>query len=484
MNYASVFRLLALITLFVSGLMLFPLGIAIALKEGEATWAFIITLFLMLLASLSIIIATEQKHKKIYISSKDSYLFVSLTWVTISIFGALPFIFSGTIPSFSSAFFEIMSGFSTTGATLMDNIESSPKSILFWRNMSNWLGGMGIVVLFVALLPAFGVRATALVGAESVGPTKDKLTPQIQLTALALWSIYVGLSIIETVLLLLGRLSLFDAITVTFGTMGAAGFAPKNSSIAAFPSSYVQWVIIIFMFFAGTNFALYFKILQRKVKKVTHDGEFRAYFFIVIVASLLITFNLLLKTKMPFPLALRDAFFQVVSFITTTGFTNTNYTLWPIFSQSVLFALCFIGGCAGSAGGGIKVIRIVAIAKLGGASIKKRLHPTAITNIRIGDDTFDNNTLMSISGFVGLYIITAITGTIIISWTNFNFDVCYSSVLLTLGNIGIGFGGIGTEFTFSIYPTWALWVFSFLMLAGRLELFTVYSLFTRTFWRK
>ncbi len=484
MNYSSVFRLLAFITLFVAALMSVPMSIAIAQEEYVSFWAFLITISAMMLVALSIVIATQERHKRIYISAKDSYLFVTLTWITISFFGCLPFIFSGTIPSFSSAFFEIMSGFSTTGATLLDDIEAAPKSILFWRNMTNWLGGMGIVVLFIAVLPAFGVKGTALVGAESVGPTKDKLTPQIQYTALALWLIYIGLSILETILLLFGGLSVFDAVTITFGTMGAAGYAPKNASIGAYPSAFVQWVVIVFMFLAGVNFALYFKAIQGKIKKVFRDGELRIYTCIVLTASLLIAFDLIFSSKIKASVAVRDAFFQVISFITTTGFTTTNYSLWPVFSQAVLFALCFIGGCAGSAGGGIKVIRVAVVAKLGGRSIKKRLHPTSVSNITIGDDSFDQDTLLSISGFVGLYLITMILGTILISLTNNPFDVCYSSVILTLGNIGVGFGGIGTNFTFSIYPDWALWVFSFLMLVGRLELFTVYALFTRSFWRK
>ncbi len=484
MNIPSVLRLLAFIIFVVALLMAIPALLAVIYGEMTSFWSFIITISLMIFLGLVIIVATQARHKRINITQKDSYITVTVTWLLISAFGALPLYLSRTLPNYSMSFFEIMSGFTTTGATTINDIEAQDLSILFWRNMTNWLGGMGIVVLFVAVLPALGVRGTALVGAESVGPTKDKLTPQIQRTAMALWLIYLGLSILEVIFLLFGGLSLYDAVTVTFGTMGAAGFAPKNASIAAFNSPYVEWVCIIFMFFAGTNFALYFKILQRKFKRFIHDGEFRIYLSVILIASLLVSINLFLSGVFTLSSSIRNAFFQVVSFITTTGFTSTNYSTWPFFSQSILLLLCFVGGCAGSAGGGIKVIRIAVMAKVGGNSIKTRLHQNAATNIKIGDDIITNETASSIAGFVGLYLITVFVSTVIISLTNYDLILCLSSVLLTIGNIGIGFGSIGTTQTFSIYPSWALWIFSFLMMVGRLELFTVYSLFTRSLWRK
>ena len=484
MNYYSVFRLLAFIILFVAGLMFIPLFIAIHYHETTAIWSFVVTLAIMLLFSLSIIIATQRKHKTIKISVKASYLFVTLTWVLMSLFGALPLWFANTMRSFASCYFEIMSGFTTTGATAMNNIEIAPMSILFWRNMTNWLGGMGIVVLFVAILPAFGVRGSALVGAESVGPTKDKLTPQIQHTAIALWGIYFGLTVLEVIFLLFGGLSLFDAVTVTFGTMGAAGFAPKNASIAAFNSAYVEWVCIIFMFLAGANFALYFRVLQGKYKRLFQDGEFRIYSAIVAISTGLITLNLCFSGVGGFFYSLRQAAFQVVSYITTTGFTSTNYTLWPVFSQFILFTLCFVGGCAGSAGGGMKVIRIAVMAKLGKTSITKRIHNNAVTNIKIGNDNVPQDVVYSIAGFVGMYITTMLLGTVVVSLAGKDMITSLSSTILCLGNIGIGFGTIGTTETFAIYPDWTLWVFSFLMMVGRLELFTVYSLFTKNFWKK
>ncbi|MBQ0072493.1 MAG: TrkH family potassium uptake protein, partial [Spirochaetales bacterium] len=311
MNINSVARLLAFILLFVALLMGLPTGLSFYYGETGAQTAFIITLALMVVSSLITIVITGRKHQELKIGPKESYLFVTLTWVLISAFGALPLLLDRVFPSFSAAYFEIMSGFTTTGATALNEIESVHKSILFWRNMTNWLGGMGIVVLFVAVLPAFGVKGTALVGAESVGPTKDKLTPQIQQTAIVLWSIYFGLSVLETGILLLTGLDLFNAVTVTFGTMGAAGFTPTNLSIASYHSSTVEWICIVFMFLSGANFALYFRILKGQIKRVVHDGELRLYFYIVLTASLSIALNLFLQAGLAASESLRRAFFQV-----------------------------------------------------------------------------------------------------------------------------------------------------------------------------
>ncbi len=483
MNPKSVLKLLSHISLFIGILILIPTCIAAAHGETEALKAFLFTELLITVFS-GLILAATRKEKIVKFSIKDSYLFVTFTWIIATVFGALPLYLTGMTKNYSAAFFEIMSGFTTTGATCLVDIESNPISLLFWRNMTNWLGGMGIVVLFVALLPACGVKGTALVGAESVGPTKDKLTPQIQGTAIALWGIYLAITILQILLLLAGGLNWFDATTVTFGTLGAAGFAPKNASIAAYNSPYVEWVCIIFMFLAGVNFALYFKLLQKKFKRVFRDGELKLYTQLVIIFSLLITVNLWRTGIADFFDSLRLAAFQVVSFITTTGFSTTNYAEWPMFSQMLLFTLMFVGGCAGSAGGGIKVVRIKAMMKMASSALTKRIHPNAVTTIRVGDDMISTDTAISISGFIGVYLATALIGTIVISLSGKDFLTCFTGTLLCLGNIGIGIGTIGTTLTFDQFSAPYMWVFSFLMLVGRLELFTVYSLFTRRFWAR
>lgn len=482
MNIKSTFKLLSYIIIFVAIIMLIPTAIAYHYGEHNSAKAFLFSIALMLVFSLTGLIATS-KEEKIEISAKSSYLFVTLTWLLISIFGSLPLYLSKSMPSFSLCFFEIMSGFTTTGATAIDDIEALDKSILFWRGMTNWLGGMGIVVLFIAVLPAFGVKGTALVGAESAGPTKDKLTPQIRYTALFLWGIYFALSVLQVILLLLGRLSLFDAITVTFGTMGAAGFTPKNASILGYDSAYVEWICIIFMFLSGINFALFVRIIRGSAKRALKDGELRAYTSITITVALLIAINLFAKGLYSLGTSLRLGLFETISFITTTGFTNTNYENWPIFSQALLFLLYFIGGCAGSAAGGIKVIRIVTLFKIGSNAMKMRLHPKAITNIKIGEETVTTPTALSIAGFIFFYFMSALVATCLLTLSDKSLIVCFSAALMALGNVGLGFGGLGTSFTFSVFSAPELWLLSFLMLVGRLELFTVYSLFTRSFWK-
>ena len=273
MNVKSVIRLLSFILLFIAIIMVVPLILAVVYNEDLAFSSFLKTIILMTATSLIGVFATSWGNREIKIGPKESYLFVTLAWVLFSLFGALPLFFSSILPSYAGCYFEIMSGFTTTGATALNNIEAVDKSLLFWRNMTNWLGGMGVVVLFVAILPAFGVKGTALVGAESVGPTKDKLTPHIRHTAMALWSIYFFLSVLETVLLMVFGLNLYNAVTVTFGTMGAAGFTPTNLSIASFNSPAIEWICIIFMFLSGANFALYFKMLKGQTKKALKDGD-------------------------------------------------------------------------------------------------------------------------------------------------------------------------------------------------------------------
>ncbi len=482
MNPKTVIKLLSYVMLVMALFMVIPLLIAHFNGEEEAYMAFLTTECLLLFSAILILLYLRGEDAAKELSIKDSYVFVTLTWLTVTFFGSIPYYMTEATMSFAESFFETMSGFTTTGATAIPNINEKPESILFWRNMTNWIGGMGIIVLFVALLPAVGVRGTALVGAETVGPTKDKLTPQIQSTAMALWLIYLALTVAQTILLLLGGLSIFDASAVAFGTIAAAGFAPREGSIAAYSSHYVEWVCTIFMFLSGTNFALFFKLFQGKFKRVAHDGEFRLYIKLILVFSILVSINLYTNSVAGIMDSIRLGFFHVISFITTTGFASANYSSWPMFSQIVLFVLLFIGGCAGSAGGGIKVIRVKVLYQMGTNATLKRIHPNAVTNVKVGDSIISEETCSSIAGFIGLYLVTIFIGTLVISLSGRDFLTCFTGVLLTLGNNGVGIGTLGTTECFDQFSSFYLWAFSFLMLAGRLELFTVYSLFTRRFW--
>lgn len=483
-NWKQNFRLLAFIQLILGFFMLFPTLIAFFLKEEAALQGFLLAYVVMAVFCLLVIIFTKGQNKRT-LSSRDGYLFVTLTWIIATAITALPLVRSGSSPDYSTAFFEIMSGFTTTGATTLPQIESLPKSILFWRSETNWLGGMGIVVLFVALLPALGVSGSLLVGAESVGPTKDKLTPKIKNTATILWSIYVLFSLVQTVLLLLGGLSLYDAITVTFSTMSAAGFSVRNTSIASYASPFVDAVVTLFMILAGANFALYYKSFTGKIKSVWKDGELRAYLGIWLTVSLLSALALSFsKTYTSFWQSFRFSSFQSASIMTTTGFSTANYVTWPAFSQMLLLLLFFVGGSAGSAGGGIKVVRVATLFKMAKANIRLRIHPKGIFQVRLGQTTIRSEVQLAIATFVGIYLATGVFGSVLISLSGADMLTSFSASFLCLGNIGIGFGSVGPTGNFAFFPPAIKWVCSFLMLVGRLELFTVYALFSKAFWSR
>ncbi len=483
MNLKSDFKLLAYLMIFIGGIMLIPLAMSFYFDESSASKAFIETeLLIALFAGLTILITHKSKIRDI--TTKDSYIFVTLTWIVATLFGCLPLYFTGTTVGFSESFFEIMSGFTTTGASAIPTVTDHPRSVIFWRCLTNWLGGMGIVVLFVAVFPKFGVKGTALFGAESVGPTKDKLTPSIRGTAKSLWLIYLGISAVEVILLYIGGLTFYDSLTLMFGTMGAAGFTASNQSVMSYQSAYVEWICIIFMFIAGGNFALYYKLLKRKFRRVARDGELRLYFAIVLISGLLAGLNLFFKGFFSFSDSIRHAFFQIVSVITTTGFYSTDFNYWPMFAQMLMFLMMFIGGCAGSTGGGLKVIRVRVMFKLGTNAMIRRSHPNAVTNVRIGDDTYDENTCLSIAGFVGFYLMTALIGTVLISLSDMDFITCLTSVLQAIGNIGFSLGGMGVRTSFHDFAAPYQWILSVLMLLGRLELFTAFSLLTKKFWTK
>ncbi|MGE4583449.1 MAG: TrkH family potassium uptake protein [Sphaerochaeta sp.] len=484
LNWRLDLRLLAYIELFLGFLMGVPTFLAFHYHEQQAIHGFLVT-YLAIAVFCSLIVIVSGKPKENIMLSRDGYLVVTLTWVIATAFSAIPLVASGAYVDYSSAYFEIMSGFTTTGATVLTEIESLPKSILFWRSQTNWLGGMGIVVLFVALLPALGVSGTLLVGAESVGPTKDKLTPKIKNTALILWSIYIAFSVLETVFLLIGNLSLYDAVTVTFSTMAAAGFCVKNSSIGTFSSAYVDVVVTVFMLISGANFALYYKALSGKLSSVLKDGELRSYLGIwafVALASALYLYTS--QTYASFGQAFRYSAFQTASILTTTGFATTDYLLWPAFPQVLLLLLFFIGGCAGSAGGGVKVVRIVTLFKMGRAHVKQRIHPRGIFQVRVGESTVRPDLMSAIATFFGVYIFTGVIGTVLISLSGSDPLTSFAASFLCLGNIGIGFGNVGPTGNFAAFPSAIKWVCSFLMLVGRLELFTVYVLFSKQFWKR
>jgi len=483
MNIKNVSKVIAILQLIIAAFMTTPIIVAFIYGEYEYIHSFIIPIAIMSGLSYYILKKLENEKKK-SLSMRDGFLLVSSSWVSASFFGALPFYISRKIPSFSDAYFETMSGFTTTGASILTSIESLPYSLLFWRSLTHWLGGMGIVVLTVAILPLLGIGGLQLIKAEAPGPSVDKITPRIGETAKILWFIYLGLTLLETVLLLLGGMNLFDALTHTFGTLATGGFSPKNTSAGYFNSAYIDAVITVFMILAGVNFTLHFRALTGKFRDVIKDTELKAYFFIFAAATIFITINLYGSYYNTLGESLQYASFQVASILTTTGFATADYEKWPFFAQAVLFLLMFIGGSSGSTGGGIKVIRIITLLKQGFNEMKYLIHPRGVFSMKISGHVVKKDIVYAISGFLFLYVLMLLLTTMVISTGGFDILTSFTTALATVGNIGPGFGKVGPAENYAMFPAYIKWFLSFAMLVGRLELYTVLILFTPSFWKQ
>ncbi len=415
---------------------------------------------------------------------KEGFAVVTFGWVSFSIFGSLPFLISGTIPSFTNAFFETMSGFTTTGATILTDIESLPEGILFWRSLTHWIGGMGIIVLSLAILPFLGVGGMQLFKAEVPGPTADKLTPRITQTAKILWGVYVLISAAETALLMLGGMSLFEALCHTFGTMATGGFSTRNASIGSYNSAYVDYVVIFFMLLAGTNFALHYRFLRGNFKAYFRNREFLVFFSIIIAATILIGLDTFLLRYENAALALRKTLFQVVSILTTTGYGTADYEQWAFSSQFILFIMMFMGGCAGSTGGGMKIMRIFILVKFVFSEFTRLLHPHAVVPVRIGNSSVSREVATNVVGFFILFMLLFVIGVLAMSSMGLDMATSFGAVAASLGNIGPGLGKVGPTDHYAHIPLIGKWVLALLMLMGRLEVFTVIILFSPSYWRK
>ena len=485
MNWKQILRLTGTMQLIVGIFMLIPTVMALVLREWLAFKGFAFSLIIIVIY-LSIILTIGRSWSSQTLNVRDVYLFVTLTWVIASAFGAIPIYVSGLDHTFASAYMEVMSGFTTTGLTTLSFLDSDPLSILFWRSLTHWIGGMGIVVLFVALLPLIGSEGAQLFGAETTGPVKSRLTPKIKNTALILWLIYVGITLLEIIALLLGNLSLFDAITISFGTVATGGFSPHDASIAYYNNAYVEVVVTICMMMGGINFSLYFSLLKGKFSTVLKNTELKVYLLIIIIASLIATISLKASgSYSSFSDSLRHGTFHIVSSITTTGFSAAHYEGWPYLAQSMIFILMFVGGSSGSTGGGIKVSRIITMFRLGRQNIKTMLHPKGFFTIQSEKEQISWTAVNAIVGFIALYVALILGGMVVISSAGFDLYSSFTAALTSIGNVGLGFGAFGSQGVgFGALPGYAQWTLSFLMLAGRLELYTVLALFTRTFWRR
>lgn len=417
------------------------------------------------------------------VKKRDGYIIVTLGWLFMALFGTLPFLFTGAIPSFPLAFFETMSGFTTTGATILTDIEAMPKGILFWRSLTHWIGGMGIIVLTIAILPLLGVGGMQLFVAEAPGVTPDKLHPRITETAKRLWIIYFVLTMLEMTLLRLGGMSFFDAINHAFATMATGGFSTKNASIAAYNSPYIEYIITLFMFFAGINFTLLYLGFSGKFGRLLKNEEFRAYTLIVLTVSVIIAVGLYTFEGTSVEAAFRTSLFQVVSLVTTTGFITADYSQWPFFLTFIVFILFFTGGSTGSTSGGIKMMRHIVLIKNSFLELKRQLHPSAVIPVRFNGKAVPQPITYTVAAFVLIYVIIFFGGSLVMSAIGLDFPSAIGSVTATLGNIGPGIGSVGPVDNFAHIPVGGQFFLSFLMLLGRLELFTVLMLFMPYFWR-
>ncbi|MBU2651326.1 MAG: TrkH family potassium uptake protein, partial [Bacteroidetes bacterium] len=426
--------------IFIEGLFMFT-GIPFAIYYKETCYSL---LFAGLITSATggLLWLVMKKRAVKYIGKREGYIIVATTWIIISLFGTLPFLFSGAINNFTDAFFETISGFTTTGATILTDIEALPKSILFWRSMTHWIGGMGIIVLTVAVLPVLGIGGMQLYAAEMPGPTKDKLHPRITQTAQRLWGIYLLFTLIQTILLLAGGMSLFDSLCHTFGTLATGGFSTQNSSIAGY-SPYIQYVIIVFMFLAGTSFTLHYFALHGQIKKVWQNEEFRYYLYLILISVVIITGVLIALDDDPIEKAFRDSLFQVVSIVTTTGYITDDYLLWPNMVWFILILLMFVGGMAGSTGGGIKVIRQLLLFKNSSQELKRLIHPNAIIPVRLNGKAVPQEIIFKVMAFFLLYIIIFAFGTLVMSFMGLDFESALGASAATIGNIGPGIGSVG-----------------------------------------
>lgn len=478
MNFLMVLYLLGFILLCVGGLMIVPIIVALIYGESCVS-AFLITALIGIIPGL-IIIHKKPKNKIFHL--REGYVITALSWLVISLVGALPFVISGAIPNYIDALFEIISGFTTTGASILPEVESLPKSIIFWRSFTHWIGGMGVLVFLLALLPLSGGSNMNLMKAESPGPQVGKLVPKVRSTATILYTIYLGITVIEIITLLIARMPLFDTLTITFGSVGTGGFGVRNDSCASYTITQ-QVIITIFMIASGINFNAYFYIIFRKFKKALQIEEVWVYLAFILISIILIAVDI--NSMFPsFWQSIQQAAFQVGSVITTTGYSTCDYNNWPSFSKNIIILLMFSGACAGSTGGGIKVSRIIILFKSIVKEVKHVLHPQSISTVRMDGKTVAHETMRSTNVFIMSYIMIFVVSVLILSIEGYPFETNFTAVLATFNNIGPGLDLVGPAANFGFYSPISKLVMCFDMLAGRLEIFPMLILFSKHTWSR
>lgn len=493
LNYKIIVHFFGLLLVVNGGFMLLSTLISLIYKDG-------VTLQLLLsgivVLALGVLLMFKTKEHKKEMNKREGYIIVAFGWLVMALSGTLPYLITNSIPNFTNAFFETVSGFTTTGATILDDIEIVPKGVLFWRSLTHWIGGMGIIVLAVAILPLLGIGGMQLFAAEAPGPSADKLHPRITDTAKRLWLIYFGYTAVETILLQLAGMSFFDAINHSMSTLSTGGFSTKNASVAYWNDTpAIQYIIILFMFLAGTNFVLSYFAFKKRFSKIIKDEEFKLFSTFILIFSTVSALIVYYRTdpslsSISHPLvfgeaesAIRHSLFQVLSVITTTGFVTADYTLWTPFLIVFFFGLMFLGGSAGSTSGGVKIVRHLIMIKNGFLEFKRALHPNAILPVRYNTRSVSGDIVFNILGFFILYMLSFIIGALVFSMMDIDFTSSIGLAASSLGNVGPAFGEFSPVDNYNALPLIGKWWASFLMLIGRLELFTVLILFTPFFWR-
>ncbi|MCR1933324.1 TrkH family potassium uptake protein [Clostridium tepidum] len=469
MNYPIVFKVLGDVIKYEALVMLFPL-ITSFYYGGKDANSFMITIGIMLIIGI-IMSNIKPKNKTFY--AKEGFLSVSICWIVISLFGALPFYISGAIPSFVDCIFETVSGFTTTGATILTEVESLPKGILFWRSFTHWIGGMGILIFTLALMPSIGGTTIHLLKAESPGPTPGKIVPRIKQTAKIMYLIYFVMTIVQIILLLIAGMPFYDTLIHAFGTAGTGGFSSMNRSVGAYNNVYIEVIITVFMLLFGINFNVYFQLIAGNIKQAFKNEEVRYYIGMVLISMIIIAFNIKGMYGGSLKEGFRQSSFQVASIVTTTGYATTNFDLWPTLSKSILALLMITGCCAGSTGGGIKTVRIVLLFKAMKREINRIIHPRMVNSVKLDDKVVDDEIISQVGLFVFAYVSIIIIAVLLVSIDGMDMETTLSSVLATIGNIGPGFKVVGPIGNFSSYSPFSKIVFSFCMLAGRLEIYPI-----------
>lgn len=482
MRWRFILKIIGVLTLFFGLTMIFPLLVSLYYHDGSLV-PLLKSMAITMTAGLVLYLIFYKAEAQI-ISQREGMAIVAVSWTAVGLFGAIPFYLGDAYFTFTDAVFESVSGFTTTGSSVLSNIEAVSKGLLFWRSFIQWLGGMGIIVLSVAILPFLGVGGMQLYKAEVPSPVPDKLKPRIRDTAMILWKVYALISLAQVLLLLLGGMGFYDALCHTFTTMPTGGFSTKNTSVAHFNSVYFDCVFIVFMLLAGINFSLHYQLIRGKPLAFWRDSECRFFIGAVIILTIAVSLDIFRTVYDTLGDALRYGAFQVVSIVTTTGYATADYEQWPAMSQLILLLSMFLGASAGSTGGGMKCLRIMLCFKYCYKELFSLIHPRAVTHIKIGGNTVPDDVMRSVLGFLALYVGLFALSSVVLAGLGVDFVTSFAAVAATMGNIGPGFGAVGPVENFAIIPVAGKWLLIWCMLLGRLEIFTVIILVVPEFWRK